>query len=358
MKLLNNLKKLPQYRDHKLVFEINRPEAKLFGYIAIHTDVYNRAVGGTRMFAYKSKQAALADALNLSHAMTYKCALAGVPYGGGKGVIVGDPKKIKTRKLLTAYAKEINKLRGLFYTGEDVGIFIDDVQWMLKKSKFFIGKADQAGDPSPYAALSTYYSMKIAAGEVFGKESLKDKSVAIKGVGKVGGELARLLSHEGANLIIADIDKDAIAKVKEQYSEVRVVSPNVIHKQKVDIYSPCALGNEFTKSSIKFINAKIICGAANNQLASSVIGEQIFNKKILYVPDYIANSGGLIDVVDELGRNGYNQKRVLTKIKGVRKTVRSVIRLSVRQKKATSEIADFLADLKLVKANKPPYKIQ
>ena len=337
--------KFKEFDNHKSVTKFEDKSAGLVCFVAIHNDILGLpAVGGTRMLAYGSQDEAIADVLKLSRAMTYKCALANVPHGGAKGVIIGDSKKDKTPALLKAYAEAINSLRGIFYTGEDVGISQNDVNIMLKTSNYFIGRPDLAQDPSPYAALSTFYSIKSAVFLLFSVKSLNGVKVAIKGVGKVGGRLAELLSEENAIVYVSDIDEAALLEVKRRVPRVKIVEKEKIYKLPADVYAPCALGNEFSTDNVMQIRAKIICGAANNQLASSEAGDLIFKRGIVYVPDYIANSGGLIDVVDELDKKGYSRDRVLNNIEKVGDMVKSVIKTSQEKNLPTSIIADSIAE--------------
>ncbi|MBI3631806.1 MAG: Glu/Leu/Phe/Val dehydrogenase [Candidatus Staskawiczbacteria bacterium] len=340
-----DFKKLKEFDNHKLVIKIEDKDAGLKGFIAIHNDkLGSPAVGGTRMLPYKSEKDALADVLKLSRAMTYKCAMAKVPYGGAKGVIIGDSKKDKTEKLLKAYAQKINSLKGQFYTGEDVGISQNDVNIMLKASSYFIGKPNLAGDPSPYAALSVFYSIQSAVYCLYKTKSLKDIKIAIKGVGKVGGELVRLLYNTGAIVYVSDIDKISLAKIKIKFPKVKIVDNKKIHTLAVDVYSPCALGDEFSTKNAKKIMAKIICGGANNQLADDKVGDWFFKHNIVYIPDYVANSGGLIDVVDELAEDGYKKNRVLEKINDVKNTVKKILKLSLKNNKSPHRVADEIAE--------------
>lgn len=340
-------KEFKDYDKHKLIKRFEDKKSKLRGFIAIHNNHLGPAVGGTRFYPYKSEKDAIKDVLRLSRAMSYKCALAGVKYGGGKAVIIGDPEKIKSEGLLISYAKEINKLKGKFSTGEDVGMLEEDVQNLLEHSPYFIGKKGLAGDPSPYASLSTYYSIKTASRKIFGNTNLKNKKIAIKGIGKVGSELVRLVSKEDAEVYIADIDRKALIKLKKKFPHVKSVNPKLIHKLKVDIYAPCALGNEFTNLNKKQIKAKVICGAANNQLSTSEIGDFFHENGILYIPDYVVNAGGLINVVDELEPGGYNKKRVDKRIRNIKITVKKIIDYSEKRNIPTVRIADEMAERKL-----------
>ncbi len=345
MKQLTNseLKNFPEFENHKAVYEFAEPQNGLHGFIAIHRTFLSLAVGGTRMFPYASAEEALRDCLRLSSAMSHKCALANVGYGGGKGVIIADPEKEKTPELLLAYADKVNELHGQFYTGEDVGLSADDVKIMLKKSDYFIGKPGLAGDPSPFAALGVFYAMAEAAKSVFGSDDLRGRTVAIKGVGKVGGELARLLAKAGAKLTIADLRQDVADALRAELPGVKIVDPTQIHKEDVEIYAPCAMGNDLTEQSATEIRAKIICGGANNQLSSAAVGQKVFDAGILYIPDYIANAGGLINVVDELNAGGYNRERVFAGIKNSKATVARIIALSKSKNEPPDKIAGDIA---------------
>lgn len=336
-------RKFKEFNNHKLVKRFEDQATGLRGYIAIHNDNLGPAVGGTRMFPYFSEEEALKDVLRLSHAMSYKCALAGVNYGGGKAVIIGNPR-YKTPQLIKAYAAEVDKLDGKFTTGEDVGISEDDVQLMFEVSSHFIGKRGLAGDPSPFASLSTFYSAQVACDLFLGAKNLKGISFAVKGVGKVGGELVRLLVEEGAVVTIADINEAAIEETKSNFPNVKIADPTIIHTLPVDVYSPCAMGNEVTEATKEQIKAKIICGAANNQLSSPEMGDWLFEHGILYIPDYVSNAGGLINVVDEMEPGGYNKERVDSRIANIKNTVAKIINASKENNKSTTRIADQAAE--------------
>lgn len=340
---------LPEFDDHESIFFFNNKETGLKSFVCIHDTTLGPAVGGTRMFSYKTELEALSDSLLLSKAMTYKCALAKVRFGGGKAVIIADPKKQKSKKLLTSFAKKINILNGNFYTGQDMGLTKSDVAWMLKFSKFFIGKPKKAEDPSPYAASSTFLAIQTVVEYHYGNRDLSNLTIAIKGIGKVGRSLLELLSKTGAKIIVADIDRTKIIEVKKKFPNTTVVSPEEIHRQKVNIYAPCAVGKEFRDNNVNQLRAEIICGAANNQLATDEVGNAIFRNGILYVPDYVANSGGLINVVDELEKGGYNRKRVVKRIGKLEKTLRLILNTSEKKKVSPHLIADRLAEKRLSK---------
>lgn len=328
-----------EFDDHELVSVFEDERTKLRGFVAIHSTKLGPAVGGTRMYPYHSMTDALEDALRLSRAMTYKCAIAGVTYGGGKAVIMGNPDKLKTKDFLAAYAKRVNLFDGNFSTGEDVGISESDVQYMLTQAPCFIGKSNQAGDPSPYAAMSTFRSIKVAVRFLYKKDSLNGMSIAIKGVGKVGSALAKLCANEGATIIIADSNARAIQQTLKLVPNAKVVSPRLIAKQKVHVYAPCALGGELTSQSISILKAEIVCGGANNQLANSEIGQLLHDQNIWYVPDFVANAGGLINVVDELEPNGYHKQRVLERIEKLDATLLKILTEAKRHSRSPNDVA-------------------
>jgi len=338
------LAEFSDFDNHKALYRFEDAVCGLKGFIAIHNDNLGQATGGTRMFPYKTEEEAITDVLKLSRAMTYKCALAGVRHGGGKAVIIGDPEKDKSKEMLYAYADAVNSLKGSFSTGEDVGISEDDVQSMLEKSRFFNGRRGVAGDPSPYAALSTFYALGTTVEECFGMEGLFNRTVALKGIGKVGTELLKLLTGVGAQIIAADIKPAVVQEVLARYPQIKVVAAEQIHAENAEIFSPCALGGDLNEKTVKEIKARIICGAANNQLAGAAVGNLLFKKNICYVPDYVANAGGLINVVDELEEGGYNRKRVLLRIENIKNTLRTIYLVSRQKNQPPVRVADRLAE--------------
>lgn len=341
---LGNFSSAPDFDNHKAVYRFEDKAVNLTGFIAIHNDTLGSATGGTRMFPYKSEDEALADVLRLSRAMTYKCALAGVRHGGGKAVIIGDPEKDKNEALLRSYARKVNELKGSFTTGEDVGITEDDVQIMLQESKFFNGKKGVAGDPSPFAALSVFNTLETALAETFGIGEFFGRKIAIKGVGKVGSELMRLFIGAGAKVIAADIKPSVIQNIRGKFPQVEIVDSEKIHSENVDVFSPCALGGDLNNGTAEKIRARIICGGANNQLESPDVGDKLFQRKIFYVPDYVANAGGLINVVDELEQGGYDRKRVLHRIEHLKDTLRTIYLFAQQKNQPPNRVADRLAE--------------
>lgn len=305
---------LREYDGHGDVYEFTNTSAGLRGYIAIHRKRGRLSTGGTRFFDYRSDNDALRDVLRLSSAMTSKCVVAGLPYGGAKSVIIGDPKKLKSEALLIAYAEVVTMLEGAFFTGEDVGMTEADVQILIEHSPFFNGKTGVAGDPSPYAARSVLVVMKKAVELFLGKSSLLEERVAIKGLGKVGGSLAKLLGKEHVGLIGADINEDAVANAKHTCPGMVIADSTHIPFIDSAIYAPCAFGREVRLDNFDRFQAKIICGGANNQLENESLATQLMKRGVLYVPDYLANAGGLINVSEELESDGYHHERIVERI--------------------------------------------
>ena len=340
---------LPEFDSHELISFISDKKTGLNGFIVIHNTNLGPAAGGTRYWPYPSEETALRDGLCLARAMTYKCALAGLPYGGGKAVLLANTRKQKTKEYLAAYAARINLLNGKYYTGEDVGINQKDVDILAKYSKFIVGRKNLGGELAPWAALGVFSAMKAALYEIFGNKKISERTFAIKGLGKVGFELANLIYKEGGRLIGADINQNAVKTAKKTFPKIKIVRAQEIHKEKIDVYAPCAMGGEFNPKTARELRAAIVCGGANNQLSSNNIGEILHKKGILYIPDYLANAGGLINVVGELRQDGYNKKWVEKKTRDIEKTAKRVIELSKKQRKPTYKIADQLAKNKFQK---------
>ncbi len=334
--------RFPEFDRHEGVFRMSDPASGLLGFIAIHSTAAGPAVGGTRYWHYASEEEAVRDVLRLSRAMSYKCALAGVPYGGGKAVIMADSRQPKSGAMLREYAERINALRGAFYTGEDVGIDQADVTALAEHSSFIIGRETMAGDPGPWASLGVFHAMAAAIDEARPGRAWRDVSVAIQGLGKVGLGLARLVSGAGGRLIAADINPAAVAAAVREFPGLRIVNAEDIHRQDADVFSPNALGGVIAERMISELRCYIVCGGANNQLASDESARLLYGRGILYIPDYVANAGGLIDVVDELSRDGYSRDRVLRRTAAIGGTVRRIVALSREQGKSPSEIADAL----------------
>ena len=340
-----NPKTFTEFDNHEKVlsFDLTVDDIKVPVFIALHRIRNGIAIGGTRIVNYSSKEEALKDALNLSKGMTYKCVLANIQYGGGKGVIFTDPEKIDMTKLLTAYAKKINELNGAFYTGEDVGISAEAVEHLGKESKYIVGRPSKTGIPAPWAALGVFEAMKASLQHVYGSSAFKGRAIAIKGIGAVGSHLAKLLLQEGAEVYAADIRKEQEQEVIKKLPKLQLVPLEKIHTLDTDIYAPCALGYDLTEERVRKIKSKIICGSANNQLANRNIADVIYKKGIVYIPDYVANAGGLIHVVDELMPGGYSKERVKDNIFNIQKTVTQILDISEKKRLNQVLVAEEIA---------------
>jgi len=335
-------------RNHEQVIFINHPESGLKGIIAIHSTDLGPALGGTRMWKYENEEAALKDVLRLSRGMTYKAAAAGLNLGGGKAVIIGNPKTDKKEKLFRAFGRFIQGLSGRYITAEDVGTSVKDMEWLRMETDFVTG-IDEAlggsGDPSPVTATGTYYGIKAAAKKVWGSDSLAGKTVAVQGLGHVGYHLIKHLHKEGANPIVADIDKTAVKRVIDEFG-VKAVDTDEIYGVDADIFSPCALGAVVNDQTIPKFRFKIIAGAASNQLAiEEKHGKALRDRGILYAPDYVINAGGLINVANEL--EGYHRERALNQAIGIYDILLQVFDIAEKENISTHLASNHLAEERL-----------
>ncbi|TKH07275.1 Glu/Leu/Phe/Val dehydrogenase [Peribacillus simplex] len=341
-------KYLEKYDYEQLLFCQDK-QSGLKAIIAIHDTTLGPALGGTRMWTYASEEDAIEDALRLSRGMTYKNAAAGLNLGGGKTVIIGDPRKDKNEEMFRAFGRYIQGLNGRYITAEDVGTTVEDMDLIHEETNFVTGISPafgSSGNPSPVTAYGVYRGMKAAAKEAFGTDSLEGKVVAVQGVGNVSYNLCRHLHEEGAKLIVTDINKESVARAVESFGAT-AVNPDEIYGVDCDIYAPCALGAVINDDTINQIKAKVIAGAANNQLKESVHGDQIHEKGIIYAPDYVINAGGVINVADEL--LGYNRERALKKVETVYDTIERVIEIAKRDQIPTYKAADRMAEERIAR---------
>ncbi|WP_158735207.1 Glu/Leu/Phe/Val dehydrogenase [Alteribacillus sp. YIM 98480] len=317
--------------------------------IVIHDTTLGPALGGTRMWRYDSDEAAFEDALRLAKGMTYKNAAAGLNLGGGKTVIIGDPRKDKNEEMFRAFGRYIQGLNGRYITAEDVGTTVEDMDIIHNETDFVTGISPafgSSGNPSPVTAYGVYVGMKAAAKEAFGSDELTDKVIAVQGVGNVSYHLCKLLNEEGAVLIATDIHKEAAERAVRDFN-AKAVDPDSIFDVECDIFSPCALGAVINDDTINRLKAKVIAGAANNQLKNDEHGEMLHEKDIVYAPDYVINAGGVINVADEL--HGYNRDRAIKKVEGVYDNIKKVIDISKRDRIPTYLAADRLAEERIEK---------
>jgi leucine dehydrogenase len=341
-------KYLEQYDYEQVVFCQDK-QSGLKAIIAIHDTTLGPALGGTRMWTYESEAAAIEDALRLAKGMTYKNAAAGLNLGGGKTVIIGDPRKDKSEELFRAFGRYIQGLNGRYITAEDVGTTVADMDLIHEETDYVTGISPafgSSGNPSPVTAYGVYVGMKAAAKEAFGTDSLEGKVVAIQGVGNVAYTLCKYLHEEGAKLIVTDINKEAVQRAVEDFG-ARAVEPNEIYGVECDIYAPCALGATVNDDTIPQLKAKVIAGSANNQLKDTRHGDLIHEMGIVYAPDYVINAGGVINVADEL--YGYNHERAMKKVDQIYASIEKVIAISKRDGIPTYVAADRMAEERIEK---------
>lgn len=337
-----DLKKLDEFDNHKLVQFLFDEKTGLHGFVVIHRgNNGNPALGATRLWEYKSEEKALRDALRLSRTMSYKSALAGLPYGGAKAVLISSAKIKSRKKLFTSYAKEINSLDGKFITGSDVGVTSKDVQLIRQHTPYIIGNRL---DPAYYTALGVYYGIQEALRYVFGSGNLKNRSFAIQGTGKTGSHLLKLIYPFAEKIFIADIDKEKVKKMKHNFPKVRIVNPSNITKQKVDVFSPCAVSGAINSENVTNLHCSIIAGSANNQLENENIDILLYKLGILYSPDYVINAGGLISVVDEMEQGRPSKKRILKRIVNIQDRLKNIFNQSSKKNRSTGEIAKQIAE--------------
>ncbi|MER8000835.1 Glu/Leu/Phe/Val dehydrogenase dimerization domain-containing protein [Streptomyces sp. NPDC095613] len=284
--------------------------------IAIHSTALGPALGGTRFYPYANEEDAVADALNLSRGMSYKNALAGLDHGGGKAVIIGDPEQIKTERLLLAYGRFVASLGGRYVTACDVGTYVADMDVVARECRWTTGRSPEnggAGDSSVLTAYGVFQGMRASAQHRWGDPSLRDRTVGIAGVGKVGHHLVEHLLQDGAHVVVTDVREQAVRAITDRHPQVAAVADNdaLIRTEGLDIYSPCALGGALNDESVPVLTAAVVCGAANNQLAHPGVEKDLSDRGILYAPDYVVNAGGVIQVADEL--RGFDFERCRAK---------------------------------------------
>jgi valine dehydrogenase (NAD+) len=334
--------------EHEQVVFCNDHATGLRAIVAIHSTVLGPSLGGTRFYPYASTADAVRDVLNLSRGMTYKAALAGLDLGGGKAVIIGDPKTTKTEALLRAYGRFVQSLGGRYLTACDVGTYSVDMDVVARECSFVTGRTvahGGAGDSSVLTAYGVFQGMRASAEVVWGSTSLAGRTVGIAGVGKVGHHLVEYLVEDGAQVVVTDVDPGAVDAVVAEHGATAVDSADALVRTELDLYSPCAMGGALTDEVVEVLRAKIVCGAANNQLAHPGIEKALADREILYAPDYCVNSGGLIQVADEL--EGFSFERAEQRAAGIFETTRSVFALASAETVTPAEAADLLAERRM-----------
>lgn len=322
--------------------------------IGIHNTVLGPALGGTRMWDYKTEEEALMDVLRLSRGMTFKAAISGLNLGGGKAVIIGDAKAMKSEALLRRFGRFVESLQGKYITAEDVNMSPEDMEYISMETKYVTGLSEKmggAGDPSPFTAYGVYMGMKACAKEAYGSDVLQGKKVAVQGVGHVGHYLVKHLVEEGAKVFVSDIYEDKVRDITKEF-KVEVVDENSIYSTDIDIYAPCALGATINDETIDALKCDIIAGAANNQLEDEhKHGTILMKKGIIYAPDFMINAGGLINVgLDYLGN--YSRERVFKKVERIYSTVLDIIHKSRIERIPSQEAAINIASQRIIDVGK------
>ncbi|MFA1542480.1 Leu/Phe/Val dehydrogenase [Actinomadura monticuli] len=317
--------------------------------IAIYSTALGPSLGGTRFFPYGTEEEALADVLNLSRGMAYKNALAGLDLGGGKAVIIGDPAIDKSEAMLRAYGRFVQSLNGRYYTACDVGTFSEDMDVVARECRFVTGRTvahGGAGDSSILTAFGVFQGMRAAAETMWGAPSLRGRRVGVEGVGKVGHRLVEHLREDGADVVVCDVNEAAVDRVRSLHPEVEVVADaDAMVRADLDVYAPCALGGSLNDDSVPVLQAKIVCGAANNQLAHTGVEKSLADRGVLYAPDYVVNSGGVIQVADEI--EGFNFDRAKARASGIYDTTRKIFQLAADDGVPPAVAADRLAERRM-----------
>ena len=345
----------PEFDQHEELVFCRDAASGLSAIIAIHNTSRGPSLGGCRMWPYASEEEALADVLRLSRGMTYKSALADLPFGGGKSVVIGDPNRDKSPALFEALGAFVESLGGRYVVAEDVGISVPDVEAMGRVTRHVAGvPSGGSGDPSPATAYGVLHGIKAAVAHRFGQDSLKGVRVAVQGLGHVGFELCRLLHEAGADLVVADLNEAQVKEAATRFGAQAVASDGIIHEV-AEVYAPCALGGSLNDETIPRLKAKVVAGSANNQLARPENGFMLKERGILYAPDYVINAGGVINISHE-SRSGnskdYDRKAAFNHVAGIGETLSQVFTLAEQRDIPTSEAADRLAEARFTPAAK------
>lgn len=340
-----------EFDNHEQVVFAHDEATGLRAIIAVHNTNCGPAVGGCRFWNYASDEEALVDVLRLSKGMTYKNALAGLNFGGGKAVIIGDPKELKSEALFRAFGKKLNNLNGTYYSAEDVNITTADIMHAYKETDYVVGLEGKSGNPAPFTAYGTYLGIKAAVKHKLNTDSLEGLTFSIQGLGSVGMYLCERLYNENAKLIVSDINQASIDKAVTDFGAV-AVGLNDIYSVDADVYVPCALGATINDQTIPQLKVKIVAGCANNQLAEPRHGFDLKERGILYAPDYAINAGGIINIFFEQDPEGYSSDKANKKVEEIYDTLLEIFERSEKEDKPTHEIADVLAQEIIKKGGK------
>ncbi|MFC9731240.1 Leu/Phe/Val dehydrogenase [Streptomyces roseolus] len=323
--------------------------------IALHNTALGPALGGTRFYPYATEAEAVADALNLARGMSYKNAMAGLDHGGGKAVIIGDPELIKTEELLLAYGRFVASLGGRYVTACDVGTYVADMDVVARTNQWTTGRSPEnggAGDSSVLTAFGVFQGMRASAQHLWGDPTLRGRKVGVAGVGKVGHYLVEHLLSDGAEVVITDVREESVRRITDKHPQVRVVADTeaLIRVEGLDVYAPCALGGALNDDTVPFLAAKVVCGAANNQLAHPGIEKDLEARGILYAPDYVVNAGGVIQVADEL--HGFDFDRCKAKATKIFDTTLEIFTRAKADGIPPAAAADRIAEQRMAEARR------
>jgi valine dehydrogenase (NAD+) len=339
---------------HEQVVFCQDPPTGLRAIIAIYSTALGPALGGTRFHNYPSEEEALNDALDLSRAMAYKNAVAGLDLGGGKAVIWGDPDKIKNEALLRAYGRFVESLGGRYYTACDVGTYSPDMDVVARETRFVTGRSEAnggCGDSSVLTAFGLFQGMRAAAEHVWGAPTLAGRTVGIVGLGKVGRHLVGHLTADGAAIVATDVNERALEWARTTYPQVDLVADErALITSDIDVYAPCAMGGALSDETVPVLRAKVIAGGANNQLAHPGVEKLLEERGILYAPDYVVNAGGVIQVADEI--DGFNFDRAKARATKIYDTTRQILEHAASEGVPPAEAADGLAERRMAEVGR------
>ncbi|HEY0811053.1 MAG TPA: Glu/Leu/Phe/Val dehydrogenase [Longimicrobiales bacterium] len=336
--------KFMEEQGHEQIVICADPAVGYRGIIAIHDTTLGPALGGTRFWNYATEDEAIVDALRLAKGMTYKAAVTGLNLGGGKSVIIGDPRTKRREMIFRAHGRFVDSLKGRYITAEDVGTSVEDMDFVQMETKFVAGLQGGSGDPSPITAFGTYMGIKACLKEKNGDDSVGGVRVAVQGVGHVGYYLCQFLAEEGAKLVVTDIDEERVRAVVKEFG-AEAVAPDKIYSVDAPVFAPCALGAIVNDKTLKVMKFQIIAGAANNQLEEERHGDELEKRGVLYAPDYVINAGGLINVYGELYR--WSADRAKRKAGEIYDTLLQLFELSKREGLPTYKAADRLAEQRI-----------
>ncbi|MGI6781921.1 MAG: Glu/Leu/Phe/Val family dehydrogenase [Acholeplasmataceae bacterium] len=316
----------------------------LKGIIVIHDTTLGPALGGARIWNYENEEEALIDCMRLARGMTYKSSAAGLNLGGGKAVIIGDASKVKSEAFFRAFGRYVQSLNGRYITAEDVNTTTEDMGYIAMETDYVVGLEGKSGNPSPITALGTFYSLKGCLEHKFDTDDVSKFSYAVQGVGETGSNLVRYLSEEGATDIrVSDINKWNLDKITSKFPHVKVVDPDKIYSENVDVFVPCALGGVLNDKTIPKLKAKIVCGTSNNVLLDEDRhADMLMKRNILYAPDFVINAGGVINVYHEM--RGYNRDNVIADIKLIKNRLLEIFKIAEEQKINNQKAAKVFAE--------------